>query len=896
MRRHARCLLILLLVFSTQGRSPDDATPTIFYLAARGNLPGLRALLPSISSPVDARAVEDHDADGHGRPALDGHGRAALGGLNARDSPNGRTAIHLAALHGHTAAVRLLHEAGAYVQTANKDGLTPMHAAAINGHVHTVSLLVLIGADVDATDSIGCTPLFMAAQLGRGAVVKTLILSGASIDKADKFGCNPLCAADKFGHTDVVALLSEKATDRKKETEEEEEEERDTGDMRTRHDGCTPAGRRRERGDGDGGEHTCRRRYASLRDAFVSAVVEESEAAAEAQIETWAAFAGLALDRYTASTGMDHQPSQVSTVYSMRDVEHVHTAEKAWLVDHERDIPLYLDRLDRACAEPVDSSSGWFDSCFGFLQSLVRDPRCSTRLDSRHCGGESRFGNTTLRDWFAPPTPTNTATGSELNIVILGAGPVGLQLAGALASLGTHEDSSRELPRVRVALFENRLYKRENRLYKRGKRPYTRDWITELPLDHFESVADPRVARILQTLHRQRHMLLLLGGGTSDSTAGASRSPSSSLPSSSPSTASSAAAASATTNPQVSLPINMIETLLLLSARDRGVRLYFDDFFAPKDGVNHWESLRGVPNLVIVDATGHHLGTLLKPNVLPSGSLEGDHGKVGRRGKLHFPLATLHASAPPQPFVMHFLKVSHIPSSVWPAIIKLRGRPKAAPDTRRHFTYTFATHYRPDIAELLQAHHTEVNMNLLLCNLSPIQATAMAQHLDNACTEKSRGIGGDRRVDEEDGEIPFAAVLEHVVADPSFHEHGLHRFLAAIAACPNEVERNRVRLSMFTINPYLYSDPIVDDFSSFRKDIGTALASLSSPLTAPPSPSHSSASSSPNDDSAAATVLRMGDSLMSGDVNAGTGLRTHLHIIRSVIATVAAHLHETNAD
>jgi len=235
--------------------------------------------------------------------------------------------------------------------------------------------------------------------------------------------------------------------------------------------------------------------------------------------------------------------------------------------------------------------------------------------------------------------------------------------------------------------------------------------------------------------------------------------------------------------------------------------------------------------------------------------------------------------------------------SLWPAIIKLRGRPKAAPDTRRHFTYTFATHYRPDIAELLQAHHTEVNMNLLLCNLTPIQATAMAQHLDHARTEKKgRWIGGDRRVDEEDGEIPFAAVHEHVMADPSFHEHGLHRFLAAIAACPNEVVRHRVRLSMFMVNPYLYSDPIIDDFSSFEEGIRTALASLSSPLTAPPSSSPSSASSSPNNDSTAATVLRMGDSLMSGDVNAGTGLRTHLHIIRSVIATVSAHLHETSSD
>ena len=53
----------------------------------------------------------------------------------------GKTALHVASLEGHSEAVKLLLEAGAEVDAEDDNGQTPLSWAAENGHSEAVKLL-----------------------------------------------------------------------------------------------------------------------------------------------------------------------------------------------------------------------------------------------------------------------------------------------------------------------------------------------------------------------------------------------------------------------------------------------------------------------------------------------------------------------------------------------------------------------------------------------------------------------------------------------------------------------------------------------------------------------------------------------------------------------------------
>lgn len=72
---------------------------------------------------------------------------------------NGYTALHIAALHGNQALVRMLLEAGAEVNPRDKlHEDTPLHKAVIEGHVAAIRVLLQQGADVRSTNLIRRTP------------------------------------------------------------------------------------------------------------------------------------------------------------------------------------------------------------------------------------------------------------------------------------------------------------------------------------------------------------------------------------------------------------------------------------------------------------------------------------------------------------------------------------------------------------------------------------------------------------------------------------------------------------------------------------------------------------------------------------------------------------------
>lgn len=67
--------------------------------------------------------------------------------LNQPDA-SGRTALHLAAIEGHTKVVQFLIDSGASVGTQDKLGKTAVHAAAANGNMAALDMLKRKGADM----------------------------------------------------------------------------------------------------------------------------------------------------------------------------------------------------------------------------------------------------------------------------------------------------------------------------------------------------------------------------------------------------------------------------------------------------------------------------------------------------------------------------------------------------------------------------------------------------------------------------------------------------------------------------------------------------------------------------------------------------------------------------
>ncbi|PRW56241.1 ankyrin domain isoform A [Chlorella sorokiniana] len=108
----------------------------------------------------------------------------ALGRLDVSIDTRGEdsdTAIHLAALYGHSECVRVLLAAGARADVADADGALPLHDAAAGGYVDICTMLLdAVGpSTIDRGDSEGDTPLHNAARGGHDAVVQLLLERGA---------------------------------------------------------------------------------------------------------------------------------------------------------------------------------------------------------------------------------------------------------------------------------------------------------------------------------------------------------------------------------------------------------------------------------------------------------------------------------------------------------------------------------------------------------------------------------------------------------------------------------------------------------------------------------------------------------------------------------------------
>lgn len=163
------------MLLEARGRPPD-----VFEAAAMG----LDDALDDLLGRADAAAVE---------------------GV----SPDGFTALHLAAYFGHAEAVRRLLRAGADVHAVSRNDsrLYVLNSGAAGGDVGVVEALLAGGADPDSRQAGGYTPLMGAAAAGSRGMVDRLLGAGGDPASTSEDGRTAADLARERGHPDLADRL-----------------------------------------------------------------------------------------------------------------------------------------------------------------------------------------------------------------------------------------------------------------------------------------------------------------------------------------------------------------------------------------------------------------------------------------------------------------------------------------------------------------------------------------------------------------------------------------------------------------------------------------------------------------------------------------------------------------
>jgi ankyrin repeat protein len=170
---------IFALAFTQSGPVPDASKP--FYTAIRADN------LSELSRLIQSTGVKLVDGDGN-------------------------TPLMYAASSGSAQSMRLLLDAGADANLANKAGATPLMWCA--GDAAKVKLLLAHGADVNVQSKLGCSPLELAAFYdSKGDSMRLLLDKGAQANVRDKSGATALEAAANSNDLGGTRLLLEHGAD-----------------------------------------------------------------------------------------------------------------------------------------------------------------------------------------------------------------------------------------------------------------------------------------------------------------------------------------------------------------------------------------------------------------------------------------------------------------------------------------------------------------------------------------------------------------------------------------------------------------------------------------------------------------------------------------------------------
>ncbi|ENN75031.1 hypothetical protein YQE_08346, partial [Dendroctonus ponderosae] len=130
-----------------------------------------------------------------------------------RCSNDGRTPLHMTAIHGRFTRSKTLIDHGALIDVADKNGSTPLHIAAQYGHDILANTLLSFGASPTRKGYEGRTPLHMCCLSGFVECCRKFLQTGVNLNEKDDSGRTPIhCAAYK-GFIQCLDLLTSNAAD-----------------------------------------------------------------------------------------------------------------------------------------------------------------------------------------------------------------------------------------------------------------------------------------------------------------------------------------------------------------------------------------------------------------------------------------------------------------------------------------------------------------------------------------------------------------------------------------------------------------------------------------------------------------------------------------------------------
>jgi ankyrin repeat protein len=146
----------------------------------------LDALYRGDSAAVDTALAEEPDLTIFEASAVGHAGRVhellmLEGGFVDLWSPDGFTALHLAAFFGHETVAAELLRRGADVNAVSRNQLAvqPINSAAAGNHTEVVRVLLDNGADPNAREAAGFAPIHAAAHSGNDELYELLVSRGA---------------------------------------------------------------------------------------------------------------------------------------------------------------------------------------------------------------------------------------------------------------------------------------------------------------------------------------------------------------------------------------------------------------------------------------------------------------------------------------------------------------------------------------------------------------------------------------------------------------------------------------------------------------------------------------------------------------------------------------------
>jgi len=119
----------------------------------------------------------------------------------------GRTAMRIAAEHGHIDMVKALVDARSDLSLADAAGVRPMDAATRWGHSHVAALLVLQPGQASPTS------LRTAAEYNNSHVLRMLAEQRADVNSRTQDGMTALATAARKGHLSVASVLLDSSAD-----------------------------------------------------------------------------------------------------------------------------------------------------------------------------------------------------------------------------------------------------------------------------------------------------------------------------------------------------------------------------------------------------------------------------------------------------------------------------------------------------------------------------------------------------------------------------------------------------------------------------------------------------------------------------------------------------------